>query len=187
MKKKIISCITLILIGIMIIIINIIIGKFDWHLRSCFIWLASLMIPFGIFLLGVFSLICIKNKVVRIFLMICWGLISAVVVLIEVWVLAWTINDTSIKEIDGVKYCGVEYSSLFQKEEVYYKEYNIFAYHETKECIEEFYDNDFTNPKSRTYKKVPQTDSIIYHYDKNGNITEINTYDENGNIIEMQQ
>ena len=67
MKKKIISCITLILIGIMIIIINIIIGKFDWHLRSCFIWLASLMIPFGIILLVVFSLICIKNKVVRIF------------------------------------------------------------------------------------------------------------------------
>ena len=72
MKKKIFFSITLILVGILIIIINKIIDNFDWHLRSDFIWLAALIIPLGITLLGVFSLSTIKNKEVRSFFIIFW-------------------------------------------------------------------------------------------------------------------
>ena len=49
MKKKVIFSIVLIIAGILIVIVNKIIGNFDWHLRSDFIWLASFMITFGVF------------------------------------------------------------------------------------------------------------------------------------------
>lgn len=189
MKKKIISCIILILIGIMIIITNKIIGNFDWHLRSCFIWLASFMIPMGIILLGIFSLNSIKNKSIRIFLIIFWILISAVAIFIEFILLAWIIKDTPIKEIDGVKYCSVEYySNRLRKDVYYYKGYNIFAYHETKEYIEEFYEHDdYEHPLYREYHKENLKNNVIYVYDKKGNITNIKKYDEDGKVIETQE
>lgn len=153
MKKKIFFSITLILVGILIIIINKIIGNFNWHLRSDFIWLAALIIPLGITLLGVFSLSTIKNKEVRSFFIIFWIVMNVVIVFIEFILLVWIIKDTPIKEIDGVKYCGVEYySNRLRKEVYYYKEYNIFAYHETKEHIEEFYEHDdYEHPLYRKY------------------------------------
>ncbi len=189
MKKKIISIIILILVGILIIITNKIIGNFDWHLRSGFIWLASFMISLGIYLLGVFSLKAIKNKGFKIFLTIFWTLIIIVVVFIEFMLLVWIIKESSIKEIDGVKYCGVEYySNRLRKEVYYYKEYNIFAYHKTKEYIKEFYEHDdYEHPLYREYHTENLIDSIIYEYDKNGNIINIKKYDENGKVIELQK
>ena len=153
MKKKIFFSITLILVGILIIIINKIIGNFNWHLRSDFIWLAALIIPLGITLLGVFSLNTIKNKEVRSFFIIFWIVMNVIIVFIEFILLVWIIKYTHIKEIDGVKYCGVEYySNRLRKEVYYYKEYNIFAYHETKEHIEEFYEHDdYEHPLYRKY------------------------------------
>ena len=61
-KKKIICSISLILIGILIISINKIIGNFDWHLRSEYIWIALLIIPLGTFLLGLFLLQLIRKE-----------------------------------------------------------------------------------------------------------------------------
>ena len=74
-----------------------------------------------------------------------------------------------------------------RKEVYYYKDYNIFAYHETKEYIKEFYDyNDYEHPLYREYYKNKPQDRVIYDYDKEGNITQITTYDENNKIIEIQ-
>ncbi len=188
MKKQIWFSIALICIGIFVIITNKIIGNFDWHLKSDFIWIASFMIPLGVFLLGVFSLITIKNKGFRIFLIVFWTLIIIVVTFIEFMLLCWSIKTTVIKKIDGDKYCGVEYlSNRLRKEVYYYKEYNIFAYHETEEYIKEFYDyNNYEQPLYREYYKKSLQDRVIYDYDKDGNITKITTYDENGKIIETQ-
>ena len=187
MKKSIFSII-MILVGILIIITCKIIDDFNWYLRSDFLWLASFLITFGIFLLGLSLLKKIKNKVLKIFLNIFWTLILIVVTFVEFMLLCWFIKPTIIKKIDGVKYCGVEYiTNRLRKNVYYYKEYNIFAYHETKEYIQEFYDyKDYEHPEFRKYNKEIQTNSIIYYYDDNGNITEIRTYDEDGNIIEKQ-
>ena len=189
MNKRIFSSIIIILVGILIIITGKIIDNFNWYLRSDFLWLSSSLITFGIFLLGLSLLKKIKNKGLKIFLSIFWTLIIIVVAFVEFMLLCWFIKPTIIKEIDGVKYCGVECVTIrLRKDVYYYKEYNIFAYHKTKEYIEEFYDyNDYEHPGFREYHKVPQTNSIIYYYDNNGNITEIKTYDEDGNIIETQQ
>ena len=174
MKKKVIFSIVLIIAGILIVIINKIIGNFNWHLRSDFIWLASFMITFGVFWLGILSLKDVK-KGVKIFFIIFWTLFSIIVAFVEVMVLCWIIKTTVIKEIDGIKYCGVEYeTNRLRKNIYYYKEYNIFAYHETKEHIEEFYDyDDYEHPLYREYYDENSRCKIIYEFDKSGNIIEI--------------
>lgn len=189
MKKKITFSLILILVGSFMLIIDKIIDEFDWHLKSDFIFIASFMITLGIFLLGVFLLKNIKNKGFKIFLNIFWTLIIIVAVFIEFMLLSWIIKTTIIKEIDGVKYCGVEYlSNRLRKDVYYYKDYNIFAYHKTEEYIEEFYDyDDYEQPEWREYHKVPLTDSIIYYYDEDGNITDIKTYNENGAIVDVNK
>lgn len=188
MKKQISFSIVLILAGTSILITNKIIGNFKWYLRSDFIWTASFIIPFGVFLLGVFSLKTIKKKGFKIFLIVVWTLIIIVVTFVEFIILCWTIKTTVIKEIDGDKYCGVEYlSNRLRKEVYYYKDYNIFAYHETKEYIKDFYDyNDYEHPLYREYYKEKSQDRVIYDYDKEGNITKITTYNEDDKIIETQ-
>ncbi len=175
MKKKVIFSIVLIIAGILIVVINKIIGNFDWHLRSDFIWLASFMITFGVFWLGILSLKDVKKEGVKIFFIIFWTLFSIIVAFVEFMVLCWIIKTTVIKEIDGIKYCGVEYeTNRLRKNVYYYKEYNIFAYHETKEHIEEFYDyDDYEHPLYREYYDENSRCKIIYEFDKSGNIIEI--------------
>ena len=175
MKKKVIFSIVLIIAGILIVIVNKIIGNFDWHLRSDFIWLASFMITFGVFWLGILSLKDVKKEGVKIFFTLFWTLISIIVAFVEFMVLCWIIKTTTIKEIDGIKYCGVEYeTNRLRKNVYYYKEYNIFAYHETKEHIEEFYDyDDYEHPLYREYYDENSRCKIIYEFDKSGNIIEI--------------
>lgn len=136
MKKKVSFSIVLIIAGILIVVINKIIGNFDWHLRSDFIWLASFMITFGVFWLGIpFIKRCKKRRSKNIFI-IFWTLFSIIVAFVEFMVLCWIIKTTVIKEIDGIKYCGVEYeTNRLRKNVYYYKEYNIFAYHKQKEII----------------------------------------------------
>ena len=175
MKKKVIFSIVLIIAGILIVIINKIIGNFDWHLRSDFILLASFMITFGVFWLGILSLKDVKKEGVKIFFTIFWALIIIFVGFVEFLLLCWVIKTTSIKKIDDIKYCGVEYeTNRLRKNVYYYKEYNIFAYHETKEHIEEFYDyDDYEHPLYREYYDENSRCKIIYEFDKSGNITEI--------------
>ena len=175
MKKKVIFSIVLIIAGILIVIINKIIGNFNWHLRSDFIWLASFMITFGVFWLGILSLKDVKKEGVKIFFTIFWALIIIFVGFVEFLLLCWVIKTTSIKKIDDIKYCGVEYeTNRLRKNVYYYKEDNIFAYHETKEHIEEFYDyDDYEHPLYREYYDENSRCKIIYEFDKSGNITEI--------------
>lgn len=98
-------------------------------------------------------------------------------------------KSTNIKEIDGKKYLGIEsYSNRLRKTVKYYENYNTFAYKKTKEYIEEFYADDGNKHlEYREYHKEPQTDSVIYYYDDNGNITETKTYDEKGKIVDVQE
>ena len=103
MKKKVIFSIVLIIAGILIVIINKIIGNFNWHLRSDFIWLASFMITFGVFGLGILSLKDVKKEGVKIFFIIFWTLFSIIVAFVEFMVLCWIIKTTVIKEIDVIK------------------------------------------------------------------------------------
>ncbi len=166
MKKKVIFSIVLIIAGILIVIINKIIGNFNWHLRSDFIWLASFMITFGVFGLGILSLKDVKKEGVKIFFIIFWTLFSIIVAFVEFMVLCWIIKTTVIKEIDGIKYCGVEYETNRLRKNVYY--------HETKEHIEEFYDyDDYEHHLYREYYDENSRCKIIYEFDKSGNIIEI--------------
>ena len=98
-------------------------------------------------------------------------------------------ENTNVKEIDGRKYLGIEsYSNRLRKTVKYYENYNILAYKKTKEYIEEFYADDGNKYlEYREYHKEPQTDSVIYYYDDNGNITETKTYDEKGKIVDVQE
>ena len=96
-------------------------------------------------------------------------------------------KSTNIKEIDEKQYLGVEsYSNRLRKTITYYEKYNTFAYKKTEEYIEEFYD-DNGKLEYREYHRIPQTNSVIYYYDNDGNILEIKTYDENGLIVNMQE
>ena len=96
-------------------------------------------------------------------------------------------KNTYTKEIDGKIYLCIEsYSNRLRKTIIYYEEYNTFAYKKTEEYIEEFY-NDNGKLEYREYHRVPQTNSVIYYYDNNGNISETKTYSENGSIVDIQE
>lgn len=157
MKKEtsVVSLIISILIGIAIIILNIILKNFDWHLRSWMITLAPALITLGIATLGYISLNTIRKDLPRVFFMIVWTIICLIIISIEFFLWAWIVKSDAVKEIDGTKYVGVEYySNRMRKTVIYYKEFNIFAYHETKEYIEEFYEHDnYDQPEYRRYHK----------------------------------
>ncbi len=97
-------------------------------------------------------------------------------------------KETNIKMIDGKNYIGIaSYSNRLRKTINYYEDFNFFAYKPSKEYIEEFYDyKDYEHPEFREYHKVPMTNSIIYYFDKNGNITKKMTYNENGSIVKLE-
>lgn len=184
-KKITILSILLIIIGIVIIITNMILQIFNWYIRSWIIILAPIIITCGIALIGILSLKDQKSKILKSSFIVLWILLILGISFIEYIFLSWFIKSDIVREIDGVKYVGVEYySNRLRKTVNYYEEYNIFVYHKTEEYIEEFYDyDDYNQPEYREYYKIPITDSIIYYYDKKGNITEIKTYDEKGAIV----
>ena len=96
-------------------------------------------------------------------------------------------KNTYTKEIYGKKYLCIEScSNRLRKTIIYYEEYNTFAYKKTEEYIEEFY-NDNGKLEYREYHRVPQTNSVIYYYDNNGNISETKTYSENVLIVDKQE
>lgn len=180
-KKGIILSIILIVIGIAIIVLNMILKNYDWYLRDWVILLASFIIPIGIMTLVICLIKKLKTKILKIFFITIWILLCLIVMFVEFVFLSSFIKFNIIKEIDGVEYLGVEYySNRLSKTVIYYEKYNIFAYHKTEEYIEEFYNyDDYEHPEYRKYYKIPITDSIIYYYDKDGNITDIKRYNEN--------
>ena len=131
-----------------------------------------------------------KKKFLLLIIIICISFIVGVTIFMtnNDWHLR-IFENTNIKEIDGRKYLGIEsYSNRLRKTVKYYENYNILAYKKTKEYIEEFYANDGKKYlEYREYHKEPQTDSVIYYYDDNGNITETKTYDEKGKIVDVQE
>ena len=131
-----------------------------------------------------------KKKFLLLIIIICISFIVGVTIFMtnNDWHLR-IFENTNVKEIDGRKYLGIEsYSNRLRKTVKYYENYNILAYKKTKEYIEEFYANDGKKYlEYREYHKEPQTDSVIYYYDDNGNITETKTYDEKGKIVDVQE
>ena len=131
-----------------------------------------------------------KKKFLLLIIIICISFIVGVTIFItnNDWHLR-IFENTNVKEIDGRKYLGIEsYSNRLRKTVKYYENYNILAYKKTKEYIEEFYADDGNKYlEYREYHKEPQTDSVIYYYDDNGNITETKTYDEKGKIVDVQE
>lgn len=179
-KKKLIISILILLSGIAIIILNVILKSFDWHLRKWILNLSAILVLLGISLLGIFYrntvfIKTIKNKVLKIFAQIIWIIVTIIACYIIFSITNLGTKNDIIKIIDDKQYIGIEYYTIRLRKTVYYYEkYNAFAYHKSKEYIKEFYDNDdYEHPKSRVYYKIPQTDSKIYYYDENGNITEI--------------
>lgn len=186
MKKKTVIlfvciAILLIILGVAIIIVSGNLKSSDWHLRSWVIELAPYSISVGVMTLGILALIAIKNKTVKIVLSVLWILFCLGIIFIEFMLSAWFVKSDYVRKIDGKEYLGIDYySNRLRKTVTYYEEYNAFAYHKTDEYIEEFYNyDDYEHPEYREYHKVPNTDSITYYYDKEGNVTEIKTYDEN--------
>ena len=131
-----------------------------------------------------------KKKFLLLIIIICISFIVGVTIFMtnNDWHLR-IFENTNIKEIDGRKYLGIEsYSNRLRKTVKYYENYNTFVYKKTKEYIEEFYNDDGNKHlKYREYHREPQTDSVIYYYDDNGNITETKTYDEKGKIVDVQE
>ena len=131
----------------------------------------------------------IKKKILLLIIIIFISfLVGAIIFMINNdW--HFRIFKSTIKEIDGKQYLGIEsYSNRSRKTVIYYEFYNTFAYKKTKEYIEEFYDyNDYGQPLYREYHKNPQTNSVIYYYDNSGNVIETKTYDEKGAIVDVQK
>ena len=131
-----------------------------------------------------------KKKFLLLIIIICISFIVGVTIFMtnNDWHLR-IFENTNVKEIDGRKYLGIEsHSNRLRKTVKYYENYNILAYKKTKEYIEEFYADDGNKYlEYREYHKEPQTDSVIYYYDDNGNITETKTYDEKGKIVDVQE
>lgn len=174
-KKSIILSISLIMVGIVIIITNVILKNFNWHFRSWILTLSFIIIHIGIICFISLKIRKIKSRNKRYILLVIWIFISIFIILINFTLFGLIIKIDNVKEIDGKKYIGIEYLSNRARKTIYYYDtYNIFAYHKTEEYIEEFYDYDnYECPKYRKYNKIPQTDSIIYYYDEDGNITDI--------------
>ena len=114
-------------------------------------------------------------------------IISYLIMSINGWKLR-LFEEINIKEIDGKNYIGIaSYSNRLRKNIKYYEDFNFLAYKPSEEYIEEFYDyTDYEHPEYREYHKIPITESIIYYFDKEGNIIDIATYNENGAVVKLE-
>lgn len=180
--------ISIILLAIVLMLINLIIPNFDWYFRSYVIYGIVYMFFCGIFLLILSNITAEESKANGAYITLL--IISSIIIFfVARIVMAWTIKDTIIKEIDGTNYCGEIHLTLRMRKDVYYyKDYNLLAYHKTKECIEEFFDNEKdVIPLTRTYHKEKITDEITNYYDKKGEITKVMARDENDKPVEIQQ
>ena len=154
MKDKIEKVVLLstIIFPISMFIINKILGIFDWHLR-CWIWtLVFFVIHVGGYCFSIFAVSSLKSKVGKFFIITIWTIICFVIGFINFVIFGLVIRCDKVKEIDGVKYIGVDsYANLDDQVVNYYDTYNWFAYNDENIIIDEFFEKGEHIPKHRTY------------------------------------
>ena len=172
MKDKIekVILLTTIFFPISMIVINKILGIFDWQLR-CWIWgLVFLVIHTGGYIFSIFEISTMKSKVGKFFVITIWTLICCVIGFINLIIFALVVRCDTVKEIDGVKYIGVDsYANLDDQVVNYYEKYNWFAYKKDNIIIDEFFEKGEDIPEDRTYYNQDGSNRTIY-FDRKGNI-----------------
>lgn len=130
MKNKINTVILIeIILAILIFIMNIIMQKFNWRLRSWILTLAFFGLHTGIIGFSISSICMISSKVKRYFFLIIWSLICAGVFFINLMFFSIGLKVDYIEKVDGQKVLTVEYQ-MFRGDiyEEHYNNYNFFAY-----------------------------------------------------------
>lgn len=173
---------------VFVTIVNYILRNNNWYLRSWVYKYSILIIHIVIFMFLILRFKHNNSKKKKIIITIMFILFIGISFFNYI-LSSWIIKVDKIKEIDDIKYVGVEYvTNRLRKSIYYYKDYNLFAYHKTKEYIEEFYDyNNYEQPETRTYHKIPITETIIYYYNKQGNIVNKKRYNEQGSIVDFNE
>lgn len=176
-KRFMIILLSIVVCGILIFVINTIMGTLNWHLKSNILFWSFIMISIGsvIFIITLISMI--KSKLIKYLILIPSILASSVIFLISFFIFCLWMRVDTIRNIDGIDYIGVEHlTNRLRKSVYYYEEYNYFAYNDENIIIEEFYDyDDYEIPEFRTYYKENKEKETIY-YDDNGNITKTTTW-----------
>ena len=169
-------------------IVNFILQNNYWYLRSWVYKCSVIIIHIAIFMFLILRLRHNNSKKKKIIIIIIFILFIGIS-FFDYILSSWIIKIDKIKEIDDTKYVGVEYlTNRLRKSIYYYKDYNFFAYHKTKEYVEEFYDyKNYEQPETRTYRKIPITESIVYYYDGQGNIINMKSYNEKGSIVDYNE
>lgn len=171
MKNKIEKAIllTTIIFPISMFIINKILGLFDWHLRYWIWTLVFFVIHAGGYCFSIFAIRTMKSKVGKIFVITIWTLICFVIFFINFMFFGLVVRFDIVKEIDGIKYIGVNsYANLDDQIVNYYDTYNCFAYNDENIIIEEAFEENKEFPEYRKYYNNDDTSHIIY-FDKKGN------------------
>ena len=130
MKNKISTILLIeIILGILIFVINAIMQKFDWQLRSWLLTVAFFVLHTGIIGFSIVSVLTINSKIKRYIFLFIWILICAGVFFINLMFFCIGIRADYIEKIDGQEVLTVEYS-MFRGDtyEEHYNNYNFFSY-----------------------------------------------------------
>ena len=104
MKNKISTILLIeIILGILIFVINAIMQKFDWQLRSWLLTVAFFVLHTGIIGFSIVSVLTINSKIKRYIFLFIWILICAGVFFINLMFFCIGIKADYIEKIDGQK------------------------------------------------------------------------------------
>lgn len=172
MKDKIekVVLLTTIIFPISMIVINKILGIFDWHLRWHIWFFTFFIIHAGGYCFSILAISSMKSKVGKFFVITIWTLICCVIGFINLIIFSLVVRIDSVKEMDGVKYIGVDsYANLDDQVVNYYENYNWFAYKKDNIIIDEFFEKGEDIPEDRTYYNQDGSYHTIY-FDRKGKI-----------------
>lgn len=172
MKDKIETSIllTTIIFPISMFIINAILGIFDWHLRW-HIWLLTFfIIHAGGYCFSIFAISTMRSKIGKCFIIAIWSLICFVICFINFMIFSLVVRFDTVKEIDGMKYIGVDNDAGLDDRTVnYYDTYNWFAYNDENKIVYELFEHGEEIPEYRIYYNEDGTTHTI-EFDEKGNV-----------------
>lgn len=158
-----------------IYVVNMVLNKYDLHLKNWILRLSFFIIHIGIIVFSIFKISKINSKLKKITILVIGGIICLNVIYFNYIFFNLTLKKENIREIDGKEYIGIEYLTIRARKTIYYYDtHNVFAYRTNNLLIEEFYNYDnYDTPEYRTYyQNNKEKRTIIFHED--GTVTEKN-------------
>lgn len=168
-KKENIVLIFTISYIIFICVINIVLNKYDWHLKNWILILSFFIIHIGIIVFSIFKICQINSKLKRITILVIGSIICLNVIYVNYIFFNLTLKEENIRKIDGKEYIGIEYLTNRARKTIYYYDtHNVFAYGTNNLLIKEFYNYDnYNTPVYRTYyQNNKEKRTMIFHEDR---------------------